>query len=209
MQDSTLPYQRGSVKRRPTARQYRKLLAVHCLLTGALLFVAIGNLWARRIINYGSTDVLVYDLTLLLAALGTFFVFLGIWGWRVWHFAETWGERLRAGVWPCISVLTVSVVWTLNSYEVPFHLAFAASRASFEQAALDIKASPGRGMLKQRIGTFPIDKVSIDGSATLFHVEGSDSIDTEAMLIWSPGPPPAASAYSCEALGNDWYCQHR
>ena len=109
--------------------------------------------------------------------------------------------------------ILISTVVLLQFY-VPRRLAFAASRAAFEQMIPSAALSESRGAsLKRRLGVYTVDEYAADPRGGVYFrvYSGMDGIGPDRMsygFAHKPnrnGTPFGASNYQLFRLGQDWY----
>lgn len=104
--------------------------------------------------------------------------------------------------------------YVLLKFYVPRRIAFAASRASFEQMVPQAKPSDYQGaMLNRRLGVYKVDEYAADPRGGVYFrvYSGGDGIGPDRMsygFAYKPnqkGTPFGAARYRLFRLGNEWY----
>jgi hypothetical protein len=105
----------------------------------------------------------------------------------------------------------------LLKFYVPRRIAFAASRASFEQMVAHATPSDYQGTaLNRRLGVYTVDEYAADPRGGVYFrvYQGRDGIGPDVMsygFVHKPnrqGTPFGAAHYQVFRLGNDWYWFH-
>jgi hypothetical protein len=104
--------------------------------------------------------------------------------------------------------------YVLLKFYVPRRIAFAASRAAFEQMVPQATPSEYQGTpLNRRLGVYKVDEYAADARGGVYFrvYSGSDGIGPDRMsygFAYKPnqeGTPFGAARYRLFWLGNDWY----